>query len=61
MSLGTGIAGQISRGLSLTIIFSLFFLFVALTLVPMVASKNFKKRELIEDYKKASGEKYFIF
>ena len=61
MSLGTGIAGQISRGLSLTIIFALFSsLFVALTLVPMVASKIFKKRELIEDYKKASGEKYFI-
>ena len=61
MSLGTGIAGQISRGLSLTIIFALFSsLFVALTLVPMIASKIFKKREKAEDYKKASGEKYFI-
>ncbi|MCK5062239.1 efflux RND transporter permease subunit [Candidatus Parcubacteria bacterium] len=61
MALGTGIAGQISRGLSLTIIFALFSsLFVALTLVPMVASKIFKKRKLVEDYKKASGEKYFI-
>ena len=61
MALGTGIAGQISRGLSLTIIFALFSsLFVALTLVPMVASKIFKKRELVEDYKKASGEKYFV-
>ncbi|MEA2064983.1 MAG: efflux RND transporter permease subunit [Patescibacteria group bacterium] len=61
MSLGTGIAGQISRELSLTIIFALFSsLFVALTLVPMIASKIFKKREETEDYKKASGEKYFI-
>ena len=61
MALGTDIAGQISRGLSLTIIFALFSsLFVALTLVPMVASKIFKKRELVEDYKKASGEKHFI-
>ncbi|MCK5415939.1 efflux RND transporter permease subunit [Candidatus Parcubacteria bacterium] len=61
MSLGTGIAGQISRGLSLTIIFALFSsLFVALTLVPMLASKIFKKREKTEDYKKASDEKYFI-
>ncbi len=61
MALGTGIAGQISRGLSLTIIFALFSsLFVALTLVPMIASKIFKKREGAEDYQKASGEKYFI-
>jgi len=47
MSLGTGIAGQLSRGLSLTIIFALSSsLFVALTLVPMIASKIFKKREV---------------
>jgi len=61
MSLGTGIAGQISRGLSLTIVFALLSsLFVALTLVPMIASKIFKKRERTEDYKKASGEYSFI-
>jgi HAE1 family hydrophobic/amphiphilic exporter-1 len=61
MSLGAGITGQISRGLSLTIIFALFSsLFVALTVVPMIASKIFKKREKAEDYKKASGERYFI-
>ncbi|NCF75284.1 MAG: MMPL family transporter [Xanthomonadaceae bacterium] len=60
MSFGSGIIGQISRGLSLTIIFSLSAsLFVALTLVPMIASKIFKKREKTEDYRKASGEKYF--
>ena len=61
MSLGSGIAGQLSRGLSLTIIFALTAsLFVALTLVPMIASKIFKKREEKEDYKKASGENHFI-
>ncbi len=61
MSFGTGIAGQLSRGLSLTIIFSLFAsLFVALTLVPMIASKIFKKQEQADGYKKASGEQSFI-
>ncbi len=61
MSLGTGIAGQLSRGLSLTIIFALLAsLFVALTLVPMIASKIFKKREEVKDYRKASGENRFI-
>ncbi len=60
MALGSGIAGQISRGLSLTIIFALASsLFAALTLVPMIASKIFKKREGADDYKKASGEQYF--
>ncbi|MDP3052643.1 MAG: efflux RND transporter permease subunit [bacterium] len=60
MSLGAGIAGQLSRGLSLTIIFALFSsLLVALTLVPMIASKIFKKQEQAEDYKTASGERRF--
>ena len=44
MALGTGIAGQLSRGLSLTIIFALTSsLFVSLTIVPMIASKIFTK------------------
>ncbi len=61
MSLGSGVAGQLSRGLSLTIIFALSAsLFVALTLVPMIASKIFKKREEVKDYKKASGENRFL-
>ncbi len=61
MSLGSGVAGQLSRGLSLTIIFSLTSsLFIALTLVPMIASKIFKKLEEKEDYKKASGKNHFI-
>ena len=61
MTLGTGITGQLSRGLALTIIFALFSsLFVALTLVPMIASKIFKKRERAEDYQEASGKKHFV-
>lgn len=61
MSLGTGVAGQLSRGLSLTIIFALFAsLFVALTLVPMIASKIFKKQEQAGAYKNASGESRFL-
>ena len=60
MSLGSGTVGQMSRGLSLTIIFALSSsLFVALTLVPMIASKIFKKRKKAEDYQKASGERHF--
>jgi len=61
MLLGEGIAGQLSKGLTLTIVFTLTCsLFVALTLVPMIASKLFKVREKPEDYKESSGEKYFI-
>ena len=46
MSLSSGIAGQLSRGLSLTVSFSLLAsLIVALTVVPMIASKIFKKQE----------------
>lgn len=60
MSLGTGITGQISRCLSFTIIFALLSsLFVALTLVPMIASKIFKKRENTSEYAQASGLKHF--
>ena len=59
LALGGGIAGQISRGLSLTVSFSLFAsLFVALTIVPMMASKLFKKRTSQED-KKVSGSQKF--
>ena len=61
MSLSTGIAGQLSRGLSLTIIFALSAsLFVALTLVPMIASKIFKKQERADEYREASGENRFL-
>ncbi len=43
MFFATGIAGKISRGLALTVSVSLFAsLFVALTLVPMMASKIFR-------------------
>jgi len=43
MFFATGIAGKLSRGLALTVAVSLFAsLFVALTLVPMMASKIFR-------------------
>ena len=59
LALGGGVAGQISRGLSLTVSFALFAsLFVALTIVPMIASKIFKKRT-IEKYKKISDSQKF--
>jgi len=59
MVFGEGIAGQLSRGLALTIVFALACsLLTALTLVPMMASKIFKKRTA-EEYKKTSGEKNF--
>ena len=59
LTLGGGIAGQISRGLALTVSFALFAsLFVALTIVPMIASKLFKKRTA-EEYKKVSGSQRF--
>ncbi len=45
MAFGGGIAGQLVRGLALTVSFALFSsLFVSLTLVPMIASILFKKR-----------------
>ncbi|RKY72246.1 MAG: hypothetical protein DRP97_00930, partial [Candidatus Latescibacterota bacterium] len=59
LTLGGGIAGQISRGLALTVSFTLAAsLFVALTIVPMIASKIFKKRT-IEEYEKTSGSQRF--
>ncbi|HHE76402.1 MAG TPA: efflux RND transporter permease subunit [Candidatus Parcubacteria bacterium] len=59
LTLGGGIAGQISRGLALTVSFALAAsLFVALTIVPMIASKIFKKRTA-EEYKKTSGSQRF--
>ncbi len=60
MSLGSGIAGQLTRGLTLTIVFALVSsLFVALTFVPMVASKIFQTKKNPEEYKELSGEKHF--
>ena len=45
LTLGKGITGQISRGLALTVSFALAAsLFVALTIIPVIASKIFKKR-----------------
>ena len=59
LTLGGGIAGQISRGLALTVSFALAAsLFVALTIVPMIASKIFKKRTT-EEYEKTSGSQRF--
>ena len=59
LALSGGIAGQISRGLALTVSFALAAsLFIALTIVPMMASKIFKKRTAKED-KKISGSQKF--
>jgi len=53
--LGKGIVGQVSRGLALTVSFSLLSsLFVALTIVPVMASKMFKKKAT-EGEEKVSG------
>jgi len=55
MALATGIAGQLSRGLALTIIFALICsLIIAVTAVPMIASKLFQERkpETLKDKKK---------
>ena len=47
MFFATGIAGKLSRGLALTVVVSLFAsLFVALTLVPMIASKIFRLKAM---------------
>ena len=60
MAFSGGIAGQMVRSLALTVSFALFAsLFVSLTLVPMIASFLFKKRETKEEYEKASGGKGF--
>lgn len=48
----TGLAGQLTKGLALTIIFALFSsLIVALTIVPMLASLIFKKQRTAESSK----------
>ncbi len=61
MSLGSGIAGQLARGLSLSISSAILAsLIVSLTLVPMVASVFFKKRSRSQDYARAAGENYFV-
>ena len=59
MASAEGITGQLSRGMALTVAFALTCsLFTALTLVPMMASKIFKKRTA-EEYKKTSGGESF--
>ncbi len=52
-----GMVGKLSQGMALTIAFSLFAsLVVALTIVPMVASKIFKRRVSREEYERDFGE-----
>ena len=58
----TGIAGKLSQGLALTVTFALIgSLFTALTLIPMMASKIFKKEKSKKDYEKDFGERGFNF
>jgi len=60
MIFGTGIAGQLSRGMALSVSFSLIAsLVIALTVVPMIASILFKARKSKEEYEKAFGETKF--
>ncbi len=55
-----GIAGQLIKGLALTVSFALFMsLFISLTIVPMFASILFKIRNSKEEYEEAAGEKGF--
>ncbi|PIU28138.1 MAG: hypothetical protein COT09_06185 [Candidatus Hydromicrobium americanum] len=55
-----GMAGQISRGLALTVTFSLLAsLLVAFTIVPMIASKIFVQRKRKEEYEAQFGERFF--
>ena len=61
MSLSSGVAGQLSRGLSLTVSFSLLAsLIVALTVVPMIASKIFKKQEERKKIKKKNIKGFML-
>ncbi|MEW6456052.1 MAG: efflux RND transporter permease subunit [Acidobacteriota bacterium] len=61
MVFGTGLVGKLSRSLALSISFSLFSsLFVAITIVPMLASVLFKKEIKPEEYERKFGEKQFI-
>ncbi len=56
----SGIAGQLSRGLALTIAFSLLAsLLVAFTIVPMLASRIFVKRKKKKEYEAHFGERFF--
>ena len=58
----TGIAGKLSQGLALTVTFALIgSLFTALTLVPMMASKIFKKEKSKRNYERDFGERGFNF
>ncbi len=58
----TGIAGRLSRGLAITVTFALIgSLFTALTLIPMMASKIFKKEKSGKDYERNFGERGFKF
>jgi HAE1 family hydrophobic/amphiphilic exporter-1 len=60
MIFGSGIAGQLSRGMALSVSFSLMAsLIIALTVVPMIASILFKARKSKEEYEKAFGETKF--
>ncbi|UCD37229.1 MAG: efflux RND transporter permease subunit [Fidelibacterota bacterium] len=60
LALGSGIAGQLSRGLALTISFAvLASLFVSLTIVPMIGSVFFKKHVRAEKYEQEFGEAWF--
>jgi len=55
-----GIAGKLSHGLALTVAFALFAsLFVALTIVPMIASKLFSGRVGGSGKRVSSGERRF--
>jgi len=55
-----GMAGQISKGLALTVAFSLLAsLLVAFTIVPMIASKIFVQRKRKEEYETHFGERFF--
>ena len=55
-----GIAGKLSHGLALTVAFALFAsLFVALTIVPMIASKLFSSRVGGSGKRVLSGERRF--
>jgi HAE1 family hydrophobic/amphiphilic exporter-1 len=52
-----GMVGKLSYGLALTVAFSLLAsLFVALTIVPMIASKIFKPRATRKEYERDYGE-----
>ena len=60
MAMGSGTAGQLVRGLALSISFSLLAsLFVSLTMVPMIASVFFKPRSKV-DYTLKADESWII-